>query len=475
MEHFWWTYEITGWAIRLSLGPYVIWRQRAPTVAIAWLALILTIPWLGLILYFLFGEPRLGYGRARRHAAEVHARVAARRPAIRDAYAVRPGFDERQRVMCHLAENLGGMPILGKNHVELLAATGDYLERLVRDIDAAQRHVHLVFFIYEDDEAGKRVGEALVRAVKRGVKCRLLADAAGSWWFFDGLGRTLADAGVQVLAALPVGPLRRKLSRVDLRNHRKLVVIDGRIAYTGSHNILREEFDAKIGAWHDLSARIAGPTVGQLQAVFLEDWNFETGEKLDDPSLFPDPEEAGNSPIQVTPTGPGEPNAIMRDIVIEALHLARRKVVITTPYFIPDESLVTAIRLALIRGVEVDLVLPNRSDKRVCDAVARFFCAELAPLGLRVHFHQQGLLHAKVMTVDEGFAMLGSANFDVRSFFLNYELNLLLYDDQATAQVRFAQQRYISESIEIAPKYWEVQPWTRTFAQRCAKLLGALL
>lgn len=475
VEHVWLVIAITNWVIRLTLGPYVIYRQRNPSVAVAWLALTLTVPWLGLIAYALVGEPRLGYGRRRRYAADMHLRLAGRRPAVQAAFAIRPGFDERQKLMVSLAENLGGMPILGKNAVELIAAGKDFIERLVADIDGASRHVHLLFFIFEDDETGRRVGESLLRAVKRGVKCRLLADAAGSWWFFDSLGRQLAEGGVDVQAALPVGPVRRRFARADLRNHRKLAVIDGRVAYTGSHNVSSEVFTEEMGAWQDLSARIMGPTVGQLQAVFLEDWHFETGLTTDDPSLFPDPVSAGNAPIQVVPTGPGEPNATVRDVAIEALHLARRRVIITTPYFIPDEALMTAIRLAAARGVEVDLVLPSRSDKRLCDAAARFFCGELVPLGVRVHFHQSGLLHAKVMTVDEGFAMLGSANFDVRSFFLNFELNLLLYDDQATAQVRFAQQRYISESIEVAPKYWLIQPWYRRFGQQCAKLLSAIL
>lgn len=476
MDTVWFILWGLDWVIRLVLAPIVIVRQKSPPVALAWLVVVLLLPWIGLVLYLLVGEQSLGYGRARRYAAKAHLEITSRRTAVQASWAIRPGIAERQRVMVHVAESLGGLPILGANSVDLEGDASRFIERLIRDINAARHHVHLLFFIFEDDEVGKAVGDALVRAHERGVVCRLLADAAGSWSFMGAASSRLERAGVRVVAALPAGNLRRRLARIDLRNHRKLAVIDGTIAYTGSHNVIRPDYGMEqVGAWQDLSARIEGPTVGQLQAVFLEDWHFETGEWPGEGHLFPELSGAGESPLQIVPTGPGEPNAIVRDVMIEALHLARRRVVLTTPYFVPDESLVGAIRLAVARGVQVDLVIPRKSDKWLCDAAGRYFCAELAPLGVRVHLHQTGLLHAKVMTVDDDFAMLGSANFDIRSFFLNFELNLLLYDEQATAQLRFAQTSYIAQSVEIPVAYWQVQPLHHRFGQHVAKLLSPLL
>lgn len=476
VETIWAIAWLSSWVIRLVLAPIVIVRQKSPPIALAWLAVVMVLPWIGLVLYLLVGEQSLGYGRARRYAAQAHLEITSKRPSAQAAWTIRPGIAERQRVMVHVAESLGGLPILGANSVDLEGSATRFIERLIADINAARHHVHLLYFIFEDDEVGKLVGDALIRAHERGVVCRLLVDAAGSWFFLGAASSRLERAGVKVVAALPAGNLRRRLARIDLRNHRKLAVIDGAIAYAGSHNVIQPDYGMKdVGAWQDLSARIVGPTVGQLQAVFLEDWHFETGEWPNDEGLFPDPVTTGESPLQIVPTGPGEPNAVVRDVMIEALHLARRRVVLTTPYFVPDESLLGAIRLAVARGVQVDLVIPRKSDKWLCDAAGRYFCSELAPLGVRVHFHQTGLLHAKVMTVDDDFAMLGSANFDIRSFFLNFELNLLIYDAQATAQLRFAQMTYIGQSIEIPAAYWRVQPWHQRFGQHAAKLLSPLL
>ena len=264
------------------------------------------------------------------------------------------------------------------------------IDRLVQDIDRADHHVHLLFYIFAADEVGGRVAQAMVRARARGVRCRLLADAVGSRGLFRTLAPELTRQGVEVVPALPVDPVRRLFARLDLRNHRKLAVIDGRVAYTGSQNVVRPDYGKKgVGQWRDLMVRVVGPSVGQLQSVFLEDWEFETGQSLDDPEYLPPLEAHGAVALQVVPSGPNHPTRILRDLAVEALHAARRHAAIITPYFVPDEALLVALRLAVVRGVRVDLIVPARSDQLLVGLAGQYFLGEVLQQGVHVHLYQR--------------------------------------------------------------------------------------
>lgn len=297
--------DISGWVVRLTMIPVVAMRQRNAATCLAWLAVIFVMPWLGLIAYLLLGEQSLGFLRVRKRMKRHKAFDAVHRhhaglPEVDDV-RVRRDHD----ILIQLAERHGGLPLLGGNRVALLADTDDVVRCLVEDIDQARKHVHLLFYIFRDDAMGIRVGEALVRAAKRGVHCRLLADMVGSRGMFGGLGAQLQESGVQVVAGLTANPLRMRLARLDIRNHRKLAVIDGKIAYAGSQNIVEPVFGhSKAGAWHDVMVRIVGPSTRQLQSVFVEDWYQETGEALDCPSLYPSALKEGGVALQIVPTGP---------------------------------------------------------------------------------------------------------------------------------------------------------------------------
>jgi cardiolipin synthase len=368
------------------------------------------------------------------------------------------------------------MPVLGGNLAELLTESDLVIDRLIEDIDGAEHHVHLLFYIFAADEVGTRVADALIRARNRGVSCRLLADGVGSHRFFRSLAPSLVRQGVEVVAALPVTPLRRQFARIDLRNHRKLAVIDGRIAYTGSQNMVRPDYGRKgVGEWRDVMVRITGPTVNQLQAVFLEDWEFDTGESLDAPEYFPPPAAQGRAVFQVVPSGPNSPTQVLRDLSVEALHSARRRVVIVTPYFVPDEALLVGLRLAVVRGVQVDVIVPARSDQVLVGLAAQFFVEVVLTYGVRVHLYQHGLLHVKAMTVDDEFAMLGTANFDVRSFYLNFELNLLSFDADLNGSLHSYQTKCISESTEVDLATWRERDTIQQWGSQFAKLLSPLL
>lgn len=323
---------------------------------------------------------------------------------------------------------------------------------------------------------GTRVLAALERARSRGVRCRILADAVASRRFLRRVGPQLIRQGIQVVPVLPVNPLRRFLARFDLRNHRKLAVVDGQVAYAGSQNIVRPDYHYKgVGDYRDLMVRVVGPSVSQLQAVFLEDWEFESGESIDEPDYFPPPRIHGAAALQVVPSGPNHPTRILRDLAIEGLHAARNRVGIITPYFVPDEALLVALRLAVVRGARVDLIVPACRDQLWVGLAAEFVFGELLEHGVHIHLHQHGMLHVKAMIVDDDFAMLGSANFDIRSFYLNFELNLLSYDPYLNGLLRTYQANCIEQSRELDLSTWQRRGSLKQWGAQVAKLLSPLL
>lgn len=475
---------VADWGVRLAMIPIILTRQRSSTAALAWLVVVLFMPWFGSLLYFLVGEIRLGKRRLARYARHADTSVL-KQTANLLPLVIRPEMAGSGRLVSQVAEHLGAMGPLGGNHVEPITDTDDFIRQIVERIDASQRHVHLLYYIIRPDETGTRVCDALARAAARGVECRVLADGAGSRPFLRSHADLLRSKGVRVEEAFPVGLLRHRFHRVDLRNHRKLAVFDGTIALTGSQNLVNADYGHKrIGAWQDLSLKLEGPAVAHLQAVFAEDWHYQTGEDLDQAAYFDisprwrgqDTGLPGDVAVQVVPSGPHtREGSIVRDLLLEALHAARDRVIITTPYFVPDDPMMAALRLAAARGVDVDLVVPKRTDSRIADLIAHARFDALMAAGVRIHQHRVGLLHAKTMSVDDDLAFIGSANFDVRSFFLNFELSLLLYGPDAAGRLRAAQRQYLNESTVVNPAEWARRSrWVR-LSEDAASLFSPLM
>ncbi len=471
-------YGIVEWSTRLIMVPVILRRRFQPATSLAWLTLIFFIPIAGLAAYLLFGAHRLGLRRVRRYQNTINTMRVAQQASYQTDLTVRPDVDPALRPVILQAERITGMPILGGNEVDLVSDTDDMIDRLVRDIDAAERHVHLLFYIFRPDQTGLRVADALIRAAARGVRCRLLADAVGSRHLFSrrGLGKRLNEHHVTTVAMLPAAPIRRRLARVDLRNHRKLAVIDGKTAYTGSQNIVNAGYGHKrAGRWIDLSGRFEGPLVGQLQAVFVEDWMFDTNEMLDDESIFPNLLPVGGVPAQAVPTGPSEDSVALQRVILAAINAAQRKIIITSPYLVPDEATTVALYMAVDRGVEVTITIPYRCDHPLVSAAGRAYIEPLLAAGVRVFRFHPGMLHAKTMTVDDAFSLLGSSNLDIRSFFLNFELNVLLYGSQITRELRFAQTGYLADATPISLDDWRQRPTLARYAESAAALLSPLL
>lgn len=467
-------YYLSEWIIRLLMIPIVI-RRRRPTSALAWLVIIFFLPWFGLLLYLLIGRSRLPYRRTRRHARLLQRLQSLRQRFENHPHIVRPELSPTVAPAVTLAERLGYMPILGGNDAQLIAQPDTVIDRLIADIDAAHHHVHLLFYIYADDATGRRVADALARAVARGVTCRLLVDAVGSRFMLKTLADKMKQSGVEVCQSLPVGLFRRRMARLDLRNHRKLAVIDGHIAYAGSLNIIDSRSPHKGIIWHDLMVRIVGPVTLELQTVFVADWYFATEDILKAPDIFPEPSHTGVIPVQTLPSGPNYPTENYQRMVVAALHAAQHRVTITTPYFVPDEVFIQAMETAVLRGARVELIVPHHSDMILIDFASRAYYEELFDIGVKIYLHNDGLLHTKAMTIDDDIAFIGSSNFDIRSFALDFEINLVFYGPHLARQLRSQQNEYITQSQLLVPRQWRRRSRSRKTLQNLAKILSPLL
>jgi cardiolipin synthase len=460
------------WAVRLAMIVVVPFR-RSPEAAKGWLLLIFFEPTVGLALYLLIGRPKLPQWRLDRHAEfEKLSRPIFDRLA-QEPNIFHPDVGVELNKAVTLAENLGELPILGGNAIDVLADYYGFVDRLIADIDGAHDHVHLLFYIIADDATTARVVEALGHAVERGVVCRILADSLGSRPDFERLLPRLEAAGILAEETMRVG-LFGRAGRLDLRNHRKIAVIDGRIAYTGSQNLVDATFKAGL-TYEELNVRLTGPVALELQAVFAEDWYLETGEFLGDARYAPDPQVAGDIAAQTLPSGPGYPRENNQRLIVSLIHAANRRVVITMPYLIPDDGLLQAMQTAALRGVEVTLVVPLQIDQYMVGLGQRSYYEDLMEAGVRICRYGKRFLHAKCVTIDDTIAWIGSSNLDIRSFALNAEIVVLLYDARACASVAGEQARYLHDGEMLSLETWQQRPPLIKVAENLARLLSPLL
>ncbi len=470
-------FSLSEWIIRLVMLPVVTSRRR-PNTAMAWLLLIFFIPWAGLVLFLIIGTRRFPRSRRLQLRHTVSQIEKATERFADDPNIVHPQLNPQLDSTVRMAEQLGLLPILGGNKIEFLADTQQAIDRLIADIDSAKHHAHLLFYIFSDDATGRSVMDALGRASERGVTCRLLVDSVGSWKSLRSLTALATERGVELHEMLPVSiyhRVRRRMARIDLRNHRKLAVIDGQIGYAGSQNIVDANYGHKDMAWIDLMARMTGPICLELQTIFIVDWNQESNELLTGPDILVSPTLVGDTPVQTLPSGPSFPVQNYQRLVVSAIHAAQRRVIITTPYLVPDEPLLQAMQVAVLRGVDVDVIVPRKGDQIIVAAAARAYYQDILDAGVHLYLHGQGLLHSKTMTVDDSIALLGSSNFDIRSFAINFELNMLLYGPEVTQRLRGLQLHYMAQSERLDARQWRRRPRSRQIVDNMARLMSPLL
>jgi cardiolipin synthase A/B len=436
-----------GFLFRVLTRPH-----REPASRLAWIIVIIAVPLLGMIAYLMLGEVRIS-GRRRS------------RGSVIDAQLPRPRGDESclnqletspQEAPFALARSINHLEPTCGNSASIPADSNVAIDEMVADIDAAERHVHICTYIWLTDHNGLKVKDACIRAAERGVEVRILADALGSYRLIRSPHWTeMREKGCHARVALPVGNPLWTLTRgrVDLRNHRKLMVIDNGIAWCGSQNIADPEFRIKphYAPWVDIMTRWEGPVAQHCQFLFVSDWIAEGGEDIS--GLLSDasaPQRTtGQIVAQVIGTGPILSFDAMPACFSELIHSARSELVLTTPYFVPDEQLLFALTSAARRGVRTIMAVPKRCDSRIVAATCQSYYEDLLKAGIELYEYRRGLLHAKTMLVDRSVGLIGSANLDRRSFELNFENNILFADRAFAAAVHDRQAQYLADSDRV--------------------------
>ncbi len=461
--------------LRVMLRPH-----RAAASRIAWVAVIAVLPALGVLIYLLFGEVNIGRRRVARmrKILEQMPKLATVVPEHQDNIAA--AVPDRYEHLFRLGHSINGFDVIGGNSGRLLADSNATIDSMVADIDTATDHVHLLFYIWLPDHNGCKMVDALKRAASRGVKCRAMADDLGSRTMVRSQHwKEMQAAGVHVATALPIGnPLLRPFhGRIDLRNHRKILEIDGQITYCGSQNCADPEFlvKAKYAPWVDAVIRFTGPIVRQNQYLYAGDWMGYVDENIDDLLREPIAAPQAGFPAQVIGTGPTVRHSAMPEMFASLFHAVRRELVISTPYYVPDESMQNALCTAAYRGVKTTIIFPAKNDSWIVGGASRSYSADLLEAGVEIFEYVGGLLHTKSVTLDGEITLIGSANMDRRSFDLNYENNILLYDSELTEAVHRRQQQYIAKSNRVTLQSVQSWPIRRRLWNNTLAVLGPIL
>jgi cardiolipin synthase len=464
----------------IAVSLRVIVKRRPPGVSLAWLILVIVLPYFGAVLYLLMGERTLG----RRRAKRAEALLPPLQKWLSDiASATPPELEDepvgREKLRRFVAGSVG-VPALGGNQLELIEGADATLEAIIKEVDRARETCDLEFYIWHLGGLADEVARALIRAEARGVRCRVLLDSVGSVWFLrSSLVREMRKGGVEVVEALPVSLLRGLFVRADLRLHRKIVVIDGKVAFTGSLNMVDPCFfkqGAGVGEWVDAMVRVTGPAVKLLELVFVWDWLIETGETLE--ALIPHTESdlpfaTGEAVAQVLPSGPGYEGGGIYQLLLTAIYASRRELIMTTPYFVPDEPIIDALQAAARRGVAVTLIVPERVDSLLVRYASRAYNDDL--FGVRILRFRGGLLHTKSVVIDGETTLFGTVNLDIRSLRLNFEVTLIAFDVRFGNAVRELQLRYAAQAEPIDLQRWRQRRGYTRLLENAAQLMSPLL
>ncbi len=462
---------VAGYVLSWGMVPVVLRANKPPVSTLNWIWVCLFMPWVGPLAYFLFGSTHL----ARKHltkSAEIDAEEAARRPTdsvLPPVAALLASRSEGERAFVNLLSNVNAAVASGAAEVELLVDAPAFYPALLAAVRAARRHVHVEFYIFRDDRYGRELVAALAEVAGRGVEVRLLCDSLGCFGTPRRLFAPLTDAGGRFAWFRTVKPLQNRWI-FNLRNHRKLQVIDGETAFVGGMNIGREHMgeDPACGAWRDVQVRLRGTVAAALQRTFADDWYYATDEKLTDNRYYPLDAPPPRHLAQVLADGPDNNADPIQMSIVAQLNAARERAWLTAGYFVPNEPLLTALKLAASRGVDTRLLISAKSDHPYLLQVGRSYYEELLDYGVKLYEYNRGINHAKVAAFDGRWMMVGSANFDIRSMRLNFELNVLVDDPASTQQL----ESVLRHDYEQASEQIDLERFRqRPFTQRCLESL----
>lgn len=476
-----WAFLVTALSVidavmLVALLPIVLLTKKPlPSSTVAWLMLIIAVPLIGGGLFLLFGIDRV-QPRVRRRRA-VTAEFAPSLPQLAAHHVhTHERLNETQRQLLRLAQKVAGMKATVGNRVELFQNTHAAMNSIERAIEAAEHSIHLEYYIWQPDRIGTKLRDLLTEKAKAGVKVRYLYDALGSLRLTRQFLQPMRDAGVQIATFVPGQTFRERWS-VNLRSHRKIVLVDGVTGFTGGMNIGDEYLGRSkhFGFWRDAHLRLDGPAVLQLQEVFAVDWLYATGEDLNDPGLFPTPHDAGTVDAHVVAGGPDLPESVFHTLMFAAINEARHSATLATSYFVPTPGLSAALCAAALRGVRTRVLVSGPVTYWTTYHAGRSFYDELLAAGVEVYEYTRGQQHAKTLTIDGCWSMVGTPNFDPRSVFLNFEVGVILYDAGIAEQLEHSFDTDLKDATPIVKEEWSKRGVGQRLIENGCRLFSPVL
>lgn len=453
------------WFLSVSISLRILSKKQAISVTLSWILIIYLIPIVGILAYLILGEVRLGANRAK----QIHCLAPKYNQWLAQLYQNPQLLETDQSLyyksLFELCNKRLNFPCIVGNELHILSKPKEIFHSLINDINQAKESINMVFYIWQQGGLIDNVIQALLYANQRGVKINILLDSVGSHKFFSSpTYHQLIKAGINIKEALHVNILRFFLQRLDLRQHRKIIVIDHQIAYTGSMNMVDPSTfkqSANVGQWIDLMVRINGPVAAILNGLHSWDWEIESNTAL--PLKIPNntflPLEEDNShAVQILATGPGFPEDLMSQALLTAIFSARRSISITTPYFVPNQAILEALQIAALRGVEIDIILPQKNDSIMVHWASRMLFEDLLKVGIKIHLFQNDLLHTKSILIDDRLVLVGTVNMDVRSFTLNLEVTMIVEDPTFANEISQLHAQYRHQTTELSLQQWHQRP-----------------
>jgi cardiolipin synthase len=476
MSALWATLTFIGYGLSLLLVPFVFLNKKKSSVStVAWILTIILLPYFGGLLYLVFGINRVERRAALKKASNL---LIGRHMPELSQYQMIPGEAktlQNEHLTRVIDRIVATRPTFG-NQIELIADTRHAQGLIEEAVLNARDSIHLEYYIWRPDQTGTRLRDMLIEKAKAGVHVRFLFDGLGSMTLGRAFFRPMREAGIRIATFLPGQSWRERWS-INLRSHRKIVVVDGQVGFTGGMNI-GDEYLGKnpiLGYWRDTHIRLRGPTVLQLQQVFAEDWFFATGEEVVAPELFPIPDVSGDQVAEVVAGGPDGEVDVFHSLFFAAINEARHSITLATSYFVPTPSLVTALETAALRGVRVRLLLCQKSAHRWMVAAGRSYYESLLRSGVEIYEYTRGLLHSKTLTIDGKWSLVGSPNLDSRSLLLNFEVAVAMYDPRPAAQLEehFATDSQYAERVRLED--FLKRPLTQIVIENACKLFSPVL
>ena len=450
----------------------IIFENRNPVKTIAWCMVLTFMPVLGLLLYIVFGMDN----RQRRQIKDEDLKRLKSITETRQRDNIASEIPAHYEQLTCMLRNMNNAYPMEGNNVEIMTDFRTMSDRLVADIESARHHINMLFFKFEDDAAGRRIADALIRKAEEGVQIRLIYDEAGNLMVPRKFYRKLRRHGIQVRGFIRIFlPI---LSRdYNARNHRKIVVIDGKTGYMGGMNIAQRYADGlKWGIWRDTHIRITGPAVSELQTSFLTDWKFTKGDDPDLDSMYPYNPPCGNTLMQIVTGGSMDKWNVMMQAYMTAIASARSHAYLQSPYFIPPEPIMKALQNAALGGVDVRVMIPYRGDKGILPPWAsRSYIKEALNAGIKIYLYRKGYMHAKTMTIDDSLVTIGSTNIDFRGFEQDFEINAFMYDEDLARKQReiFLEDQKDAELID--PMVWDKRPLVDKAKESVARIFSQVL